>query len=83
MEFITSFFKKNEERSSSGLMYVCGHPGTGKTSIINKILKELQEEKSKVKVFNYNGMVFNNLFEFSKRFIVDMKEKLFDGPIND
>ena len=32
---IRGFIQENIERDSSGLLYVCGHPGQGKTAVIN------------------------------------------------
>jgi len=68
---IEDFFTKNCEKGTSGLIYVCGHPGTGKTSIINKIMRGLAKD-DQYEIFNYNGMAFQNLFEFSKTFIADL-----------
>ena len=32
---IRNFIEKNIEYDQSGLLYVCGHPGQGKTAVIN------------------------------------------------
>ena len=37
-ERVLSFLDKNIETAESGLIYLCGHPGTGKTSILNQLL---------------------------------------------
>jgi DNA replication protein DnaC len=34
-EAITQFLVQNIKTKHSGLMYLCGHPGTGKTSLLN------------------------------------------------
>lgn len=68
-ETIKEYVWVNWEQGKSGLLYVCGHPGTGKTSIVKLIIKEFEEEKKgdmPLKIFNYNGMAFKNLFEFAK-----------------
>lgn len=35
---IGNFLKGNMNENKSGLMYLCGHPGTGKTSALNLVL---------------------------------------------
>lgn len=42
--YIENNFQHPSGESKSGLMYVCGHPGTGKSSIIRVILKEFEEK---------------------------------------
>ena len=32
---IKEFIEKNRENKDSGLLYLCGHPGTGKTTLLN------------------------------------------------
>jgi Cdc6-like AAA superfamily ATPase len=32
---IIQFLMDNYDKKRSGLMYLCGHPGTGKTSLLN------------------------------------------------
>lgn len=39
---ITEYIADNVKRHKSGMMYLCGHPGTGKTSTLNKVLHELK-----------------------------------------
>lgn len=74
---IESFFLDKKESFKSGLIYVCGHPGTGKTSIINKIMQATEyKDNAEYSIFNYNGMAFKNLFEFSKKFIVDLSLRI-------
>lgn len=68
-------------------MHVSGRPGTGKTSIIRVILKEIDEmmqndisyRKSLV-IFNYNGMIFKKLYEFLTELIKDIRIKLYRKP---
>ena len=80
---IKTFIDQKYENSESGLMYVCGHPGTGKTSIIRVILQEIyakthtdDEYRTSIMVFNYNGMIFKRLYEFSTQLIKDIRWKL-------
>lgn len=35
---IKSFIESNIQQDSSGLMYICGHPGQGKTAVVNQVL---------------------------------------------
>lgn len=81
---IKEYIQNNYKESKSGCMYVCGHPGTGKSSIIRVILKELDkqmEEDSEFRnsftIFNYNGMIFKKLYDFSTELIKDIRSKLF------
>ncbi len=65
-------------------MYICGHPGTGKTSILKKIIKQLDLEISKEKKtssederlvqFFFNGMPIKNLFHFGKLLMLKIRE---------
>jgi Cdc6-like AAA superfamily ATPase len=41
---IQDFLKENISKTRSGLMYLCGHPGTGKTSLLNQVIAGLREE---------------------------------------
>jgi Cdc6-like AAA superfamily ATPase len=38
---IEDFLIQTINRKNSGLMYLCGHPGTGKTSSLNAVLAKL------------------------------------------
>ena len=40
---IRNFLANNLSTGASGLMYLCGHPGTGKTSSLNYVMKLMQE----------------------------------------
>jgi Cdc6-like AAA superfamily ATPase len=66
--------------TSSGLLYVCGHPGTGKTSTLKRLLANIEETRKKewdnIIVFNYNGMAFKNLYQFCKTCILDCRKTL-------
>ena len=70
----------NLRKSKSGLMYLCGHPGTGKTSSLNQILSKLRKaaEKGKEKEFQlymYNAMAFNDVRAFSLSLLQEVTEK--------
>ena len=63
---ITDFLKGNIEKSRSGLMYLCGHPGTGKTSLLNQVIAQLShdEDVRKFELFQYNAMTYNDVRTF-------------------
>jgi Cdc6-like AAA superfamily ATPase len=46
-------------------MYLCGHPGTGKTSALNSVLQMInQENDGNFELFMYNAMAFNDVKNF-------------------
>lgn len=82
---IQDYIYENLKENKSGLMYVCGHPGTGKSSIIRVILKELEEKMradtefgTSIAIFNYNGMIFKKLYDFSTELIKDIRIKFYN-----
>lgn len=82
---IQAYIDENLKEDKSGLMYVCGHPGTGKSSIIRVILKELEEKmkandefSNSIAIFNYNGMIFKKLYDFSTELIKDIRIKFYN-----
>jgi len=51
-------------------MYLCGHPGTGKTSSLNQILSKLRKDSRAGKVpqfqlYMYNAMTFTDVRSFA------------------
>jgi len=82
---IKAYIEDNHKESKSGLMYVWGHPGTGKSSIIRIILNELNKKmgedssfKKSFVIFNYNGMIFKKLYDFSTELIKDIRIKFYN-----
>jgi broad-specificity NMP kinase len=59
-----------------GLLYICGHPGTGKTSSLNLILNDYRYEgvysDRDVIIYNYNAMRFSELVSFEQRLCEDI-----------
>ena len=61
---IKEFIQANIDHDQSGLLYVCGHPGQGKTAVINQVLfdyfgdmdSSLGGINEKLFVLKYNGM---------------------------
>lgn len=41
---IRKFLENNIRKQESGLMYLCGHPGTGKTSSLNAVLADMRKK---------------------------------------
>ena len=61
---IDSFIKENFENQRSGLMYLCGHPGTGKTSSLNIVLEKLRKDGKKFHLFMFNAMTYKDVKSF-------------------
>ena len=57
---ITNFLKENFSKPKSGLMYLCGHPGTGKTSLLNQVLAKTKD----FELFMYNAMTYSDVKSF-------------------
>lgn len=58
-------------------MYLCGHPGTGKTSSLNLVLEKLKGKKNyNFRVFMYNAMTYTNVRSFMNIFERDVSEHL-------
>lgn len=56
---IKQFLETNLTKNQSGLMYLCGHPGTGKTSSLNYVLAEMRNNiKFKFEPLLYNAMTY-------------------------
>ena len=60
-------------------MYLCGHPGTGKTSSLNQILQGLRRDSQEGQVkefqlFMYNAMPFTDVKSFALSLLRDVIE---------
>ena len=55
---IKAFIESSLEETS-GLLYVCGKPGQGKTAVITSILDEFEERNLLIQ--RYNAMAFADL----------------------
>lgn len=71
---IENFLKDNITSQSSGLIYLCGHPGTGKTSLLNQILSTLKEE-THYELFMFNAMTYQDVKQFSITLHQDLRER--------
>ena len=58
---IMQFLENNINTADSGLIYLCGHPGTGKTSLLNQVLENFESDKELI-VCKFNA---NSYREFS------------------
>jgi Cdc6-like AAA superfamily ATPase len=61
-------------------MYLCGHPGTGKTSTLNQILQTLRNESllgesDEFQLYMYNAMTFTDVRSFALSLLQDVTEK--------
>jgi Cdc6-like AAA superfamily ATPase len=65
-EKIEKFLENNIRKNKSGLMYLCGHPGTGKTSSLNYVLSEMSKNKDlSFKPLLFNAMTYSDVKSFS------------------
>ena len=70
-------------------MYLCGHPGTGKTSTLHKVLATLKANErhesiyENLDIFLYNAMSFKDVKRFCIRLLSDLTEKLVGEVIDD
>ena len=76
---IGKFLAGNLRKERSGLMYLCGHPGTGKTSSLNQVLQQLRAAASDGRVnqfelFMYNAMTFTDVKNFALSLLQDVTE---------
>ena len=54
-------------------MYLCGHPGTGKTSSLNLVLEKMRVEKEQdFYLFMFNAMTFQDV----KTFLIILQQDL-------
>ena len=78
---ITAFINDNMSKGKAALMYLCGHPGTGKTSTLNYVLSSFVSGDikanllSKLEVLMYNAMTFKDVKAFCFQVLDDLAEK--------
>lgn len=61
-------------------MYLCGHPGTGKTSSLNFVLSNLRRNVNlkRHELFMYNAMTYPDVKSFAMLLLEDLTKKLTD-----
>lgn len=70
---IIGFLQGNIQKKKSGLMYLCGHPGTGKTSSLNSCLASIRSETK----FDFKPILFNAMaYPDVKNFGIILHERL-------
>ena len=78
---IRTFIQDNMTQKRSALMYICGHPGTGKTSTLNYVLSGFMSGDirakllSRMEVHLYNAMTFSDVKSFSVQLLEDLALK--------
>lgn len=73
--FVTSFAQA-EADDTPRTLYISGSPGTGKTALVNSVLRDLEEaDESRLRVVSVNCMALNNADELWDRLL----EELSDG----
>ena len=74
---IRDFLDGNLSTGASGLMYLCGHPGTGKTSSLNYVMKLMQEEGASFQPLLFNAMTFSDVRTFGIKLYQSLHEEFF------
>jgi Cdc6-like AAA superfamily ATPase len=69
-KLIKKFINDNMSKRKAGLLYLCGHPGTGKTSTLNLVLSDLTQNihtnlLKHTEVQLYNAMTFSDVKSFA------------------
>lgn len=73
-------------KNKAALMYLCGHPGTGKTSTLNYVLSGFMTGDIKAKLLNqlsvsmFNAMSFKDVKTFGFALLEDLSRKFFGIP---
>ena len=59
-------------------MYLCGHPGTGKTSLLNQVIAKLKkdEEVAQFELYQYNAMSYSHVKSFGITLHADIMERV-------
>jgi Cdc6-like AAA superfamily ATPase len=76
-KIIRNFIQENITKGKSALMYLCGHPGTGKTSTLNYVLSSFVGGDIKANLLNrlsvqmYNAMTFSDVKSFCFQLLED------------
>ncbi len=58
------------------MLYLCGHPGTGKTSTLNLVLSEMKAKNINFELFMYNAMTYENIKVFARQSLDDINVRL-------
>ena len=79
---IKDFLSLNIKKGKSGLMYLCGHPGTGKTSSLNHVLSKMEHDEPglKFKPLLFNAMTYPDVKSFTLVLYEQLNEKFLGEP---
>jgi Cdc6-like AAA superfamily ATPase len=74
------FIVRNLKKKRSGLMYICGQPGTGKTSTLNLVLSQIHKDfkislMSPIEVFMNNAMTYTHVRSYGFVLLRDILER--------
>lgn len=58
-ELIVKALRSKDEKTR--LLYICGHPGQGKTVVLDQVLNDHFRDKERLVILKYNAMVFRTL----------------------
>ena len=72
--------KENLRKRKSGLIYLCGQPGTGKTSSLNQVLATLRKDSGENRIpefqlFMFNAMTYTDVRNFALSLLQEVTEK--------
>ena len=70
------FLYKNIYKKKSGLLYLCGSPGTGKSSSLNQALNHFTSKPKTgqgIELFTFNAMTFTSFRQFLINLLQDLK----------
>ena len=69
-EYLQNYIDKHK----SSILYICGHPGQGKTAVLDQVLNDYFKREELV-IFKYNAMSFESLVIFLHKFVEDIKDQ--------
>ncbi len=69
------------------MLYICGQPGTGKTSSLNEVLGDITSTVdvktcSSVQIFKFNAMTYTDVTQFAIHLHKTVMEKLSKGKVS-
>ena len=64
-------------------MYLCGHPGTGKTSTLNLVLSQMKNDAkitliNPIEIIQFNAMTYSDVKTFAYQLSDELTERLTD-----
>lgn len=90
-KFIFDFVRRSVVGGRSSLMYLCGHPGTGKTSTLHLVLSQIKQNTSNDPIYKeaihnimlYNAMTFRDVKKFCLKLLKDLTLQLTGQEIDE